>query len=260
MTAVVRRKGPEELARMKRAGAIVGETLDLLASLIKPGVTTAALDRAAEDYIRSQGAEPSFKGYLGYPATICASINEQIVHGIPGARALQDGDIISIDCGAIWEGYQGDAAVTVTVGAVSDEVWNLVETTRRALEAGIARVRDGARMGEVSHAIEQAALSGGCEVVREYGGHGIGAQMHEPPRISNWGPANQGMRMRAGMTFCLEPMLTMGDWPTKELEDGWTVVTADGSRSAHFEHTILVTREGAEVLTPWRVPKRNGGK
>jgi len=245
---------------MRRAGAITAETLDLVASMVKPGVTTAALDRAAEAYIRSQGAVPSFKGYMDYPATICASVNEEIVHGIPSARVLRDGDIISIDTGVIWEGYQGDATVTVAVGEIPDDVWNLVETTRLSLAAGIAAVRDGARMGDVSHAIEMAARKGGCEVVREYGGHGIGTQMHEPPRISNWGAPNQGMRLRAGMTLCLEPMLAMGTWATETLDDGWTVVTADGSRAAHFEHTIVVTHEGAEILTPWRVPKRNGGE
>lgn len=258
--AVVRRKSTAELARMRRAGEIVAETLDLMVDLVRPGITTGELDEAAEAHIRAAGAEPSFKGYLGYPASICTSVNEEIVHGIPGGRVVSDGDIISIDCGAIWDGYQGDAALTVAVGQVSDDVWRLLEATRLSLEAGVAAVRDGARMGDVSHAIETAAQERGCEVVREYGGHGIGAAMHEPPHIRNWGPAGQGMRLRAGMTFCLEPMLTLGDWPTRILDDGWTVVTADGSRAAHFEHTIVVTRQGAEILTPWRVPKRDGGE
>jgi methionyl aminopeptidase len=260
MMAVVRRKSTAELARMRRAGAIVADTLDLMVSLVKPGISTGELDEAAEAHIRGVGAEPSFKGYMGYPASICASVNEEIVHGIPNKRVLEDGDIVSIDCGAIWEGYQGDAALTIAVGQVADDVWRLLEATRLALMAGIAAVRDGARMGDVSHAIEAAALERNCEVVREYGGHGIGATMHEPPHISNWGPAGQGIRLRAGMTFCLEPMLTLGGWQTRTLDDGWTVVTADGSRSAHFEHTIVVTREGAEILTPWRVPKRDGGE
>jgi methionyl aminopeptidase len=259
MMAVVRRKNAAELARMRRAGAIVAESLDLVASMVTVGVSTAELDRAAEAHIRGQRATPSFKGYLGYPASICASVNDEIVHGIPGGRKLQDGDIISIDCGAIWEGYQGDAAITLVVGEIPDEIWNLVETTRAALTAGIAAVKDGARLGDISFAIEQAARQGGCQVVREYGGHGIGSEMHEEPRISNWGPAGQGLRLRQGMTFCLEPMLTLGGWATETLDDGWTVVTADGSRSAHFEHTVVVTRDGAEILTPWRVPKRNGG-
>jgi methionyl aminopeptidase len=258
--AVVRRKSTAELARMRQAGEIVAETLDLMAELVRPGITTGELDEAAEAHIRAAGAEPSFKGYLGYPASICTSVNEEIVHGIPDGRVLGEGDIVSIDCGAIWEGYQADAALTVAVGQVPDDVWRLLEVTRLSLEAGIAAVRDGARMGDVSHAIEAAALERGCEVVREYGGHGIGAAMHEPPHISNWGPAGQGMRLRAGMTFCLEPMLTLGGWETRTLDDGWTVVTADGSRAAHFEHTIVVTRQGAEILTPWRVPKRDGGE
>lgn len=256
----VRRKRAAEIERMRQAGAIVASTLNLARDMAVAGVSTAELDQAAEAHIRAQGAVPSFKGYMGYPASLCTSINEEIVHGIPDGRVLQDGDIISIDCGAIWEGYQGDAAITVVVGSVPDEVWRLVEATRAALAAGIAAVSDGARLGDVSHAIEEAALQQGCEVIREYGGHGIGKEMHEEPRISNWGTPGEGMRLKAGMTFCLEPMLTLGGWETRTLDDGWTVVTADGSRSAHFEHTVVVTREGAEILTPWRVPNRNGGE
>jgi methionyl aminopeptidase len=234
---------------MRVAGSIVAQVLREMERLVAPGVTTEALDAAAESMIRDLGGIPSFKGYLGYPATICASINEEIVHGIPGKRVLRDGDIISIDVGAIWQEHHGDAATTIAVGEIRPEVRALMDATRRALEAGISAVRAGRRMGYVSHAIEMAARDAGFEVVREYGGHGIGRAMHEPPRISNWGPSDSGMRLREGITFCLEPMLTLGGYATRVLEDGWTVVTADGSPSAHYEHTLVVTNSGAEILT-----------
>lgn len=234
---------------MRRAGEIVARTLEETSALVRPGITTAELDRIAEKVIRDMGGIPSFKGYHGYPATICTSINEEIVHGIPGSRALRDGDLISIDAGAIWEGYQGDAAVTVGVGQVSPEAERLMEATRRALEAGIAAVRAGVRLGDVSHAIELAARSAGLEVIREYGGHGIGRAMHEEPRVLNWGPPGRGLQLRAGMTLAVEPMLTLGGYRTQQMDDGWTVITADLSLSAHFEHTIAVTEDGAEILT-----------
>ncbi len=234
---------------MRVAGGIVAQVLREMERRVAPGVTTQELDTIAETMIRDLGGIPSFKGYLGYPATICASVNEEIVHGIPGGRRLQAGDIVSIDVGAIWQEYHGDAATTIAVGEVSPELRALMVATRQALEAGIAAVQAGRRMGEVSHAIEAAAREAGFEVVREYGGHGIGRAMHEPPRISNWGPSNVGMRLREGLTFCLEPMLTLGGYATKVLADGWTVVTADGSPSAHYEHTLAVTGDGAEILT-----------
>ena len=176
-------------------------------------------------------------------------MNEEIVHGIPGKRVLREGDVISIDAGAIWQGYQGDAAVTVAVGQVSPEAERLMQVTRQALEAGIAAARAGQRLGDVSHAIEMVARAAGFEVVREYGGHGIGRAMHEEPRILNWGPPGRGLRLRPGMTLALEPMLTLGDYRTRQLDDGWTVITADLSLAAHFEHTIAITENGAEVLT-----------
>ncbi len=246
---MVPRRSDQELVTMRAAGSIVAQVLREMERLVAPGVTTESLDSVAETMIRDLGAVPSFKGYLGYPATICASINEEIVHGIPGKRHLNEGDIISIDVGAIWQGYHGDAAVTIAVGEIEPELRTLMHATQAALEAGMAAVRAGRRMGDVSHAIEKAARAAGCEVVREYGGHGIGRAMHEPPRISNWGPPNVGLRLREGMTFCLEPMLTLGSYATKVLEDGWTVVTADGSPSAHYEHTLSVTKNGVEVLT-----------
>jgi len=246
---MVATRTPQELERMRGAGEIVARVLEEVSALARPGITTAELDRVAERIIRGMGGTPSFKGYHGYPATICASINEEIVHGIPGPRPLREGDLISIDAGAIWEGYQGDAAVTVGVGQVSPEAERLMAVTRQALEAGIAAARDGHRLGDVSHAIESVAREAGLEVVREYGGHGIGRAMHEPPRILNWGPPGKGLRLRQGMTLALEPMLTLGDYHTRQLEDGWTVVTADLSLSAHFEHTIAVTDDGGEILT-----------
>ena len=235
---------------MRQAGRIVAAVLDEMAvQAARPGVTTAELDRVAEELIRSLGGEPSFKGYRGYPATICASVNEEIVHGIPGERKLVEGDIVSIDVGAIWEGYQGDAAITVAVGQVTPEVQRLMEVTRAALQAAIAAARAGNRLGDISHAVEQTAVQGGFQVVREYGGHGIGRRMHEPPRIPNEGPAGQGLRLRAGMTLAIEPMLTTGNGQTRVLPDLWTVVTARGDLAAHYEHTVLVTQDGAEVLT-----------
>ncbi len=234
---------------MRGAGRIVAKVLEELSARVVPGVTTGELDRIAEALIRKMGGVPSFKGYLGYPASICTSVNEEIVHGIPGSRALVEGDILSLDVGAIWRGYQGDAAITVGVGRISPLAERLIEATRAALFAGIGAVRAGARLGDISHTIEQAARSAGFEVVREYGGHGIGQRMHEPPRIPNWGPAGHGPVLKAGMTLALEPMLTTGGFETRQLADHWTVVTADGSLAAHFEHTVAVTEEGAEILT-----------
>jgi methionyl aminopeptidase len=234
---------------MRGAGAIVARVLAETSAAVRPGITTEELDRIAARIIRSMGGTPSFLGYHGYPATICTSVNEEIVHGIPGKRVLREGDVISIDAGAIWQGYQGDAAVTVAVGQVSPEAERLMQVTRQALEAGIAAARAGQRLGDVSHAIEMVARAAGFEVVREYGGHGIGRAMHEEPRILNWGPPGRGLRLRPGMTLALEPMLTLGDYRTRQLDDGWTVITADLSLAAHFEHTIAITENGAEVLT-----------
>ncbi len=246
---MIKRKTARELERMRRAGWIVAQTLELLRGMVAPGITTRELDRAAEDLIRRLGGVPSFKGYRGYPATICASVNEEIVHGIPGERRLVEGDIISLDVGAIWEGYQGDAAITVGVGRISPQAQHLLEATQRALEAGIAAARAKARLGDISHAVELVARQAGCEVVREYGGHGIGREMHEEPRVPNWGPAGRGLVLEPGMTLALEPILTLGSFATQVLADRWTVVTADRSLAAHFEHTIVITEDGAEILT-----------
>jgi methionyl aminopeptidase len=247
---VIIRKSYEELERMRRAGSVVAATIDRLVEAVRPGMTTADLDRIAEDAIRSAGAVPSFKGYRGFPASICTSVNEEIVHGIPGKRRLGEGDLLSLDVGAIWEGYHGDSAVTVFVGEPrSDQAEKLVRVTEEALEAGIAQIRPGNRLSDVSHAVQQVAEGAGFSVVREYVGHGIGQSMHEDPPLPNYGPPGRGPELRPGLVVAVEPMVIVGGWETRLLADEWTVVTADGSLSAHFEHTIAVTEDGPEVLT-----------
>ncbi len=242
-------KSPSELVRMREAGRIVAIVLDLLREKIAPGVTTGELDILAEETIRKYGAVPSFKGYRGYPAALCVSINEEVVHGIPGSRVIQEGDIVSVDVGTIYKGFQGDAAITVAVGEVSPEACRLLEVTAGALEAGIAQCVAGNRLGDVSAAIQDYAESRGFSVIREYTGHGIGQQMHEDPQVPNFGEPGRGVILRSGMTFALEPMVAMGTWHTKVLDDGWTVVTLDGQLSAHFEHTVAVTDGQPEILT-----------
>lgn len=221
---------------------------------ISPGIDTLELDRVAEAEIRQLGAVPSFKGYLGggtvpFPATICVSVNEEIVHGIPGARLLKEGDIVSVDVGAIVKGFHGDAAFTVGVGTISNEAQRLIDTTREALRLGIARARAGARIGDISAAVQRHAEHYGYSVVRQYVGHGIGRALHEEPAVPNYGTPGRGVLLREGMTIAIEPMLNMGDWETTQSEDGWTVVTTDGSLSAHFEDTIAITGDGPKVLT-----------
>lgn len=243
------RKTQEEVAKMARAGEIVAAALELMREIVTPGITTGEMDRRAESLIRDLGGEPSFKGYHGYPATICASVNEEIVHGIPGERRLNEGDIVSVDVGAIWQGYQGDAATTLAVGEISPEVQRLLEVTEASLYAGIAAAQVGAHLSDISHAVEMVAREAGVEVVREYGGHGIGRRMHEEPNILNWGPPGRGIRLREGMTLALEPMLTLGGYETLVMPDDWTVITADKSWAAHFEHTIVVLEGGPKILT-----------
>lgn len=234
---------------MRQAGRIVGETLALLREKVKPGLTTEELDKIAEKEIISRGAIPSFKGYHGFPATICTSVNDEIVHGIPGKKTLKDGDIISIDLGAIYNGYQGDAAITVPVGQVTQEVKNLIEVTENALLEGISHAKHGGRLGDISEAIQKYVEERGLAVVREYTGHGIGRDMHEDPQIPNYGRHGAGPKLKKGMALALEPMVNMGTWRTRVGEDSWTVYTADGSLSAHFEHTIAITDGEAEILT-----------
>lgn len=249
IVARVTRKTPEQIAKMRQAGKIVAETLAMLTEIVCPGITTAHLDALAEEFIRSRGAIPSFKGYRGFPASICASPNEVVVHGIPGNYELSEGDILGIDCGAIFEGMHGDAAVTVGVGDISPEALRLIEVTERALEAGIEACVAGNTLGDVGHAVQSVAEAAGFSVVREYVGHGIGEQMHEPPQIPNYGIPAEGKRIKVGHVFAIEPMINLGTHRTKVLEDGWTVVTADGSLSAHFEHTVAILESGPEVLT-----------
>ena len=243
-------KSPEELDRMRRAGRVVAETITRLLGSVRPGATTAQLDRLAEDAIRSAGAEPSFKGYRGFPASICTSVNEQVVHGIPGSRTLREGDLLSLDVGAIWEGYHADSAVSTFVGEPSSaEAEKLVRVTEESLEAGISQIRPGGRLSDISHAVQEVAEGAGFSVVREYVGHGIGRSMHEDPQIPNYGPPGRGPELRPGLVVAVEPMVNLGGWETRVLADEWTVVTADGSLSAHFEHTIALTEDGAEVFT-----------
>ncbi len=236
---------------MRRAGRIVAATIDRVLAAVRPGLPTAELDRVAEASIRERGATPSFKGYRGFPASICVSLNHEVVHGIPSPRRrLREGDVLSLDFGAIWDGYHADAAVTVFVGdPPSAEAEKLVRVTEEALEAGIARILPGARLSDISHAVEEVVEGAGFSVVREYVGHGIGRSLHEDPQIPNYGPPGRGPVLRPGLVLAVEPMVNAGGWETRQLADGWTVVTADGSLSAHFEHTVAVTEEGHEVLT-----------
>lgn len=234
---------------MRQAGRIVARVLEALREHARAGITTAELDAIAAKIIKQENATPSFKGYRGYPAAICSSINEEIVHGIPGPRRLQEGDILSIDVGAIYKGYHGDAAITVGIGQISEEARRLIEATAGALAAGIAQAQPGNRIGDISHAVQEYAESRGFAVVREYMGHGIGRQMHEPLQVPNFGTAGHGSPLKPGLTLALEPMLNVGTWRTQVLADGWTVITEDKKLSAHFEHTIAVTEDGAEILT-----------
>jgi len=240
----------EEMAAMRQAGKIVATVLDILSKQIKPGMKTRELDAIAVREAKRLGAEPSFKGYHGFPANLCVSVNNEIVHGIPGKRKLRNGDIVSLDFGVIFQGFQGDAAVTVPVGKVNSAAKHLIETTKGALEAGIRAARPGARLGDISAAIQDYAEGkNGYRVVREYTGHGIGRKMHEEPQIPNFGRPGEGPELKRGMTLALEPMLNAGDWHTRLGSDHWVVLTADDSLSAHFEHTIAITDNEPEVLT-----------
>lgn len=243
-------KSPDEIAQMHRAGRIVAGTIEAVTAAVRPGVTTEDLDRVAEEYIRTQGALPSFKGYRGFPASICTSVNDQVVHGIPGPRILKPGDILSLDFGAIWEGYHADSAVTVFVGEPpSAEAEKLVRVTEEALEAGIGQLVPGKRLSDIGYAVQQMVEGAGFSVVREYVGHGIGRNLHEDPPIPNYGPPGRGPDIGPGLVVAIEPMVNAGGWETRLLADEWTVVTADGSLSAHFEHTVAVTEDGPAVLT-----------
>ena len=242
-------KTPREIELMREAGRIVGGLLKRLSSLVRPGMKTKDLDDAARVYLKNAGAEPAFLGYRGFPATICVSVNEEVVHGIPGERRVREGDLVSIDAGSLLHGFYADAATTVTVGAVSPSARRLADTTKRALDEGIAQAVVGNRISDISHAVQQVAEREGFGIVREFVGHGIGHALHEDPPIPNFGPPNVGPRLKAGMVLAIEPMVTMGSHEVQILEDGWTAITKDRSLAAHFEHTVAVTDHGPEILT-----------
>jgi len=234
---------------MRAAGQIVARVLKQLSTMVVPGITTRDLDSEAEQMIRDAGAYPTFKGYHGYPASICASINDEVVHGIPSKRKLREGDIIGIDCGATYQGYVGDSAITVAVGNVSDSVKRLMETTRQSLYKAIEKCQVGNRLGDVCNAVQSFVEPLGYSVVRNYCGHGIGRAMHEEPQVPNYGRPGTGPVLREGWVLALEPMINLGRHDVKVLSDGWTVITMDGQPSAHFEHTVAITQEGPQILT-----------
>lgn len=242
-------KSENEIALMKKAGEILAGTLDLIEKNIKPGVTTKMLDSLAQDYIKKHNAQPSFKGYSGYPASICASVNEEVVHGIPGKRRLNEGDIIGIDIGVCFAGYHADAARTYGVGKISDEAQRLIDVTKESFFKGIEFAREGARLGDISSAIQTFVEENGYSVVRELVGHGIGSSLHEQPDVPNYGTANKGLRLQAGMTLAIEPMVNLGAHRIRILDDDWTCVTLDGKLSAHYENTIVIGKDGCEIIT-----------
>jgi methionyl aminopeptidase len=243
-------KTPEQVEKMRAAGLVVGRTLELLRTEVRAGMTTADLDAIAEAHIRSCGAIPSFKGYHGFPASICASVNEEIVHGIPGSRVIQDGDIVSLDCGAIVDGWHGDSAITVGVGEVAPERVELMRVCEESLWRGMAAAKLSGRVSDIGHAIETYVQSQGpYGIVQEYVGHGIGTEMHQAPQVPNYGRPGRLEKLRKGLVLAVEPMVNLGTRHTRTLADGWTVVTADGSYSAHFEHTFTLTDSGPYVLT-----------
>jgi methionyl aminopeptidase len=246
---VIYKKSREEIATMRRGGRILAGALQRLGDAVKPGVTTAELDGLFEDTLEGAGAEASFKGYRGFPGSICASPNDVIVHGIPGPRVLEEGDVISIDLGVLYEGFHTDSAWTFPVGEVDPEVARLLDVAERALLAGIERCRPGQRVGDIGYAVEKSVEPAGFSLVQEFAGHGVGRALHEEPWVPNYGPPGRREKLAAGMTLAVEPMVNIGRAETKTLGDGWTVVTRDGSISAHFEHTVAVTEGGPEVLT-----------
>jgi methionyl aminopeptidase len=243
------RKNKDEVAKMRRAGRVVAEMLETCEQKAKAGMTTRDLDVLCREIIERRGARSNFLNYHGFPAVLCTSPNDVIVHGIPGTYRLKDGDILSVDCGAIIEGYHADAARTFPIGEVDEETLRLIDATRRSLEAGIKHVHEGSRLSNIGHAVQTVAEAAGYSVVKEYVGHGIGTALHEEPKVPNWGEPGRGIKLKVGHVLAVEPMVNMGRDETTMYDDGWTVVTADGSLSAHFEHTIAVTDHGPEVLT-----------
>lgn len=242
-------KSEREIQHMREAGRIVALALRAVREAVAPGVTTKDLDEVAREVITSHGAIPSFKGYHGYPGNICASVNEEVVHGIPGSRKLQEGDIVSVDCGATYNGFVGDSAVTIPVGKIDPVSEQLLRVTEESLYKGIAAAIVGNRLSDISHAVQVHVEAAGFSVVRDYVGHGIGRNMHEDPQIPNFGPPGHGPLLKPGMVLAIEPMVNVGTYKVRTLKDGWTVLTADGKRSAHFEHTIAITPDGPKLLT-----------
>ena len=242
-------KSHREIECMRRAGRLTAQARALAGSLVRPGVTTHEIDTAVRKFIESHGAKPSFLGYGGFKGSACISINEEVIHGIPGPRKLQEGDIVSVDVGAFLDGFHGDCAATFPCGQVSPEALELIRVTEQSFWEGIKLARAGNRVFDISHAVQQYVESHGCSVVRDFVGHGVGAKLHEPPEVPNFGPAGHGPRLQPGMTIAVEPMVCAGDWRVKVLKDGWTTVSADGSLTAHYENTILITDGEPEVLT-----------
>lgn len=243
-------RSEEDIQKMERAGSIVASTLQAIKEMVEPGLTTMDLEKKACRVIAESGGKPAFKGYRGYPACICASVNEQVVHGIPSVkRLLKEGDIVSIDLGVIYEGYYGDAALTVPVGEITPEAKRLMKVTLESLELAILNARDGARVSDIGHAVQSHVEKNGYSVVKHFVGHGIGKRLHEEPQVPNFGRPGRGPRLKSGMTLAIEPMVNAGGFDVAVLDDGWTAVTTDGSLSAHFEHTVLVTPEGGRPLT-----------
>jgi methionyl aminopeptidase len=248
------KKTPAEIEKMARAGDILVRTMDLLAGKVRPGVTTRDLDAAAEKFIRSQGATPAFKGYRGFPGSICASPNDMVVHGIPGKFKLRRGDILSVDIGVVKDGWVADAARTFGVGEVSPVAAKLMEVTEGALHAAVEQCRPGNRLGDVSHAVQEHVETRGFSIVRSLVGHGVGRDMHEEPQVPNYGPAGKGTPLEEGMVLAVEPMVTAGRHMVRMGDDGWAIYSQDGSLAAHFEFTIAITRSGPRILTPWHHP------
>ena len=242
-------KSPREIEIMRQAGRITAAARTLAREMVTPGVTTAQIDREVRRFIVKNGAKPTFLGYNGYPASVCLSVNDEVIHGIPGPRVIKEGDIVSVDVGATWKGYVGDCAGTFVAGACTEAAKNLIAVTRQSFFEGIKFARAGNRVGDISHAVQEYVEQNGCSVVREYVGHGVGAQMHEAPEVPNFGKPGHGPVLVKGMTIAVEPMVNAGTWEVKVLPDGWTVKTADGSLSAHYENTILITDGEPEILT-----------
>lgn len=242
-------KSPQEIERLRVSNQIVAEVLEDLKELIQPGVTTRDLDRYAEELTLKKGAKPAFKGYMGYPSSLCVSVNSEVVHGIPSDRVLNEGDIVSLDFGSYYDGYYGDSAMTLPVGGISGNAKRLIKITNEALYKGIAEARTSNRLGDISAAVQEHVESAGFSVVRDFVGHGIGQKLHEEPQIPNFGVRGRGIALKAGMVFAIEPMVNEGRYQVKVLKDGWTVVTSDGKLSAHFEHTIAITEDGPDILS-----------